>query len=221
MADPKPIVRMLGSAWGISSLFLVEHREVLTVIDTGGPHTSVGRILKGIRRMGREPEDVRQLVLTHCHGDHTGRAKALQEATGATVIAGEADVPVIEGRAPYPFPKGPLGAGYRWFAGYERLPVDRVISAREEIEGGLVVVPAPGHTLGHIAVLAPDHGALFAADTVWHLGPVTESWRPFTQDPALNGESVRELATLGATRVLPSHGPDLSGDRLTKLASPR
>jgi glyoxylase-like metal-dependent hydrolase (beta-lactamase superfamily II) len=220
MADPKPIVRMLGSAWGISSMFLVEHRDVLTVIDTGSARTSVGRILKGIRRMGHEPEDVRQLVLTHCHGDHTGRAKAIQEATGATVIAGEADAPVIEGRAPYPYPKGPLGVSYRWFAGYERLPVDRVISGREEIEGGLVVVPAPGHTLGHVAVLAPDHGALFAADTVWHLGPVRESWKPFTQDPTLNAESVKELATLGASRVLPSHGPDLSGERLIRLARP-
>ena len=212
---------MLGSAWGISSMFLVEHRDVLTVIDTGGPHTSVGRILKRIRQMGHEPDEVRQLVLTHCHGDHTGRAKALQEATGATVVAGEADAPVIEGRAPYPGPKGVVGLPYQWLARYERLPVDRVISGREEIEGGLMVIPAPGHTLGHVAVLAPDHGALFAADAVWRLGPVTESWRSFTQDPALNAESVRELATLRAGRVLPSHGPDLSGERMTRLARPR
>ena len=41
--------RLLGSAWGLSSLFLVEHRDVLTVIDTGSSHTSVARILAGMR----------------------------------------------------------------------------------------------------------------------------------------------------------------------------
>src|SRR5881296_1936037 len=101
-----PITRVFGSALGISSLFLVEHRDVLTVVDTGSPGTSVGRILRAIQRTGHEPDEVRQIVLTHCHGDHAGQAKALAEATGATVVAGAADAPVIEGRAPYPGPKG-------------------------------------------------------------------------------------------------------------------
>jgi glyoxylase-like metal-dependent hydrolase (beta-lactamase superfamily II) len=218
MAEPKPIVRMLGSAWGISSLFLVEHRDVLTVVDTGGPHASVGRILKGIRRMGREPEEVRQLVLTHCHGDHTGRAKALQEATGATVIAGEADAPVIEGRAPYPGPKGLAGLPYQWFSGFDRLSVDRIISGREEIDGGLVAIPTPGHTAGHISVLAPDHEALLIGDTVWHLGPVLPSWKSFTWDRSANAESIKRLAELRVGRVSPGHGPDFGGDRLRDLA---
>ena len=169
--------------------------------------------------MGHEPEDVRQIVLTHCHGDHTGRAKAVQDATGAPVVAGAADVAVIEGKAPYPGPKGAMRPLYGWFGGFARLSVDHPVTDREEIEGGLVIVPAPGHTLGHVAVLAPDHGALFAADAVWHLGPATQSWRPFTADPALNDESVRHLATLRAPRVLPSHGPDISGERLAALAS--
>jgi glyoxylase-like metal-dependent hydrolase (beta-lactamase superfamily II) len=214
----KPIVRMLGSVWGVSSLFLVEQRDVLTVIDTGSPRTSVGRILRGIRRLGHEPEDVRQLVLTHCHGDHTGRAKAVQEATGATVVAGAADVPVIEGRAPYPGPKGPMGPLYNWFGGFARLTVDRVVTDREEIEGGLIVVPTPGHTAGHISVLAPDHEALLIGDTVWHLGPVLPSWKLFTWDTAANAESIRRLAELGTRRVLPGHGPDFGAHRLGQLA---
>lgn len=213
-----PITRLLGSAWGISSLFLVEHRGVLTLIDTGSAKTSVARILRGVAQTGHEAEDVRQIVLTHCHGDHAGRAKALQDATGAAVLAGAEDVPVIEGRAPYPGPTGPLAPLYNWFGSYERLSVDHAISERQEIEGGLVVIPTPGHTAGHISVFAPDHQALVIGDTVWHLGQVRPSWRNFTWDTEANAESIKLLAELPVGRVMPGHGPDFRGDRLRGLA---
>jgi glyoxylase-like metal-dependent hydrolase (beta-lactamase superfamily II) len=215
-----PITWLLGSALGISSLFLVEHRDVLSVIDTGSPATSVGRILRAIRRTGHEPEEVRQIVLTHCHGDHAGQAKSLAEATGATVVAGAADAPVIEGRAPYPGPKGliPHLVYGRTFGKFARLPVDRTIHEPTELEGGLVAVPTPGHTAGHISVLAPDHEALLIGDTVWHLGPVLPSWKAFTWDTGANAESIRRLAELGVRRILPGHGPVFGGDRLSGLA---
>ena len=41
---------------------------------------------------------------------------------------------------------------FRRFERFARLPVPRRVSAEEELEGGLRAIPAPGHTLGHIAV---------------------------------------------------------------------
>jgi glyoxylase-like metal-dependent hydrolase (beta-lactamase superfamily II) len=212
------IRRVFGGVQALVSLFMVEHRGVLTIVDTGQAHAA-SRTLKALRNAGHKPEDVRQIVLTHCHGDHTGALSLLREATGATIVAGAEDAPVIEGEAEYPGPvDGLFRAAYANLARFPRTPVDRVVSGKEELEGGLIAVPTPGHTAGHIAVVAPDLGAAFTGDLVWHLGPLRPSWRRLTQNPEQCEESIKEFAGLGVERILPSHGPDVSGDRLKDLA---
>lgn len=213
------IRRILGSASGFSAAYLVEHRGVLSLVDTGSPGCAK-RVLRVLRETGQRPEDLRQIVLTHCHGDHAGDAKQLAEMTGATVVAGDADASVIEGVAPYPGPRDALSrALFRRFERFPRFAIPRRVSGEEELEGGLRAIPAPGHTLGHVAVLAPDLSALFVGDAVWHLGPLRPSWRRFTQDVERNADSVRQLADLGVDRVLLGHGPSISGDRLRTLAA--
>jgi glyoxylase-like metal-dependent hydrolase (beta-lactamase superfamily II) len=213
------IRRILGSASGFSAVYLVEHRGVLSLVDTGSPGCAK-RVLAVMRATGRRPEDLRQIVLTHCHGDHAGDAKQLSGLTGATVVAGDADAAVIAGVAPYPAPRDPLSrALFRRFERFSRFPVGRRVSGEEEVDGGLRAIPAPGHTLGHMAVFAPDLSALFVGDAVWHLGPLRPSWRRFTQDVERNAESVHHLAGVGADRVLLGHGPSISGDRLRELAT--
>jgi glyoxylase-like metal-dependent hydrolase (beta-lactamase superfamily II) len=214
------IERVLGGARDLVSVFIVEHRGVLSIVDSGSPGAAAGRVLRALRRRGRRPEDVRQIVLTHCHGDHSGDAKRLKEATGATVVAGAPDVPTIEGRGPYPEPNDRvMHFLLRRLTRYPRLGVDRAIDGREEIEGGLVIVPAPGHTQGHVAVLAPDLSTLFTGDVLWHIGPLRPSLPRFTQDPERNAETIRELAALGVDRVEVAHGPSVSGEQLRRLAA--
>ena len=90
---------------------------------------------------------------------------------------------------------------------------------RQELEGGLVAIPAPGHTAGHLAILVPDLDTVLAGDLVWHIGPLRPSWRRLTQDPERNAESIREVAALGHGRIEPGHGPAVSGQRLRDLAA--
>lgn len=189
----------------VASLYIVEHRGVLSLIDTGTRGTAP-RILDAISAVGRRPEDLRQVVLSHAHGDHAGDAKAVREATGARVIVGAADAPVVRGDAPYPYPRMGMKLVYAHLARYERFEPDVLVSERTELDGGLVVVPAPGHTAGHVAVWAPDIQALFTADAVWHLGRVTPSWRAFTQDPDANEETVRRLADEPSEQLFFGHG---------------
>lgn len=215
MSRVRPILARAGRA------FLVEQQGILTLVDTGAPG-SLRRIRRALARIGRRPEDIRQIVLTHCHGDHAGEAGRIRELTGAPVIAGARDVGVIEGRDPYPGPKAAWGRLlYGWLRGYPRFGVDRAVSERTEIDGGLVVIPAPGHTAGHLAVFAPDARALFLGDAVWQIGPLRASWRAFTWDPARNLESIRELADLPSDALFLGHGPPVrraGRDRLRSLA---
>ena len=213
------IRRVLGSPSAVASLYIVEHRGVLSLVDTGSDGCA-RRVLRALREIGRRPADVRQIVLTHCHGDHTGEARRLASITEAAVVAGEEDAEVIEGAAPYPAPKDPISRRlFRRFERFDRLPVARRIGGEEELDRGLLAIPSPGHTLGHIAVFAPEESALFVGDAVWHLGPLRPSWKRFTVDRRQNADSIRRLAAVGADRVLLGHGPAVSGERLRLLAA--
>ena len=204
--------------------FLVEHRGVLTLVDAG-TEMEAGKIVRSIRKAGRRPEDVRQIVITHSHGDHTGAARRLREICDAPVYAGTEDVDTIAGRAPYALSRAAWGrASYGWLAKYPRFEVDQAVDGRVEIDGGLELVPTPGHTLGHISVWAPEHAALFVGDAVWNIPNLRPSWKAFTQDAEASAESVRRLADFPADTLLFGHGLTVrrgGRDRLRRIATDR
>jgi glyoxylase-like metal-dependent hydrolase (beta-lactamase superfamily II) len=213
---PLPIQPILGV---VGRAFLVEHRGVLTLVDTGGPG-SEGRIIRALARIGRRPEDIRQVLLTHCHGDHAGTAAALNLRHGTPVTVGDLDAEVVAGREPYPYPPSSLGRGtYGWISRYRRVEPTHRVEGRTSVEGGLELVPAPGHTDGHMAVWAPDLRALFLGDSVWQLGPLRPSWRMFTRDYERKVESIRELADLPSEALLLGHGSPVRRDGRARLRS--
>jgi glyoxylase-like metal-dependent hydrolase (beta-lactamase superfamily II) len=56
--------------------------EDLVLVDAGTPGDA-GRILDAVGELGRDPADVRHILVTHCHVDHAGGLVELKEATGA------------------------------------------------------------------------------------------------------------------------------------------
>ena len=74
--------------WAIEGLktgrsYLIEGRDGLTLVDTSSPDAA-GRIIAAIEKIGRRPEELRTIVATHYHFDHTGNVASLRERTGAT-----------------------------------------------------------------------------------------------------------------------------------------
>ena len=201
--------------------FLVEHRGVLTLVDTG-TQKDPPRIRRALERLGKKPEDVRQILLTHSHGDHAGGAKAMRELCEAPVSAGAADVDAIAGREGYVM--APAAWGRVLYSNrlkdYPRFEVDHPVEGRTEVDGGLEMIPVPGHTPGHMAVWAPDLQALFVGDSVWNLGGTRPSWKAFTWNWELNRESVRKLADLPSESLWFGHGLTVQRggrDRLVSL----
>ncbi len=144
----------------------------------------------------------------------------MRKLCDAPVIAGAADAEVIAGREPYAFAPAAWARGvYGRLARYPRFEVDHPVEGTEEIEGGLRVIPAPGHTAGHQVVLAPDLQALFVGDAVWNVTGMRPSWEAFTQDPERNRETVRELADLPVEALYFGHGPIVRRDGRRKLRS--
>ena len=62
--------------------FLFDTGNGLALIDTGIPGSSLA-ILEAITAIGREPTDIRQILVTHCHYDHSGSVAEMKRLTGA------------------------------------------------------------------------------------------------------------------------------------------
>jgi glyoxylase-like metal-dependent hydrolase (beta-lactamase superfamily II) len=64
----------------------VIQEEQLTLIETG-PSPSVPYVLQGLRDLGLSPEDVKYIIVTHIHLDHSGGAGLLlKDCPNATVV---------------------------------------------------------------------------------------------------------------------------------------
>jgi glyoxylase-like metal-dependent hydrolase (beta-lactamase superfamily II) len=227
MVEPKlvvPGVYML--VFAIGQAYLWDWENGVTVIDTGTAG-SAAAIVQGIHAIGRRPEDVQEILLTHFHDDHRGGAAELARYTTAPVAAHRADAPVIRGRQSQPPPvlteaERPIAEAIM-----PRVPqappvdVGRELEDGDETAGGGVILSVPGHTPGSIAVLAPRLRLLFTGDTIASVNgnPILG---PFNIDRAQAIESVRKQAGLDFDVACFGHGDPLIGgadQRIRALAA--
>lgn len=85
---------------GYVSSWLITTNQGLILIDTiEGAYKE--HPLDGIRKLGFDPQDIKNVILTHYHLDHTAGAARVQELSGARLAMGEADWDALV-RAPNP-----------------------------------------------------------------------------------------------------------------------
>ena len=125
------------------SSFLFTTSEGHLLLDGGMPETAE-QILANVRKLGFRPEDVKLLLNSHAHADHAGGLAALAKATGATLVASEADAIQLE--------RGGLGDfGFGDSLPFPPVAVGRRIADGERLALGGVTLTAqltPGHTKG-------------------------------------------------------------------------
>ncbi len=189
--------------------------DYLTLIDTGFPG-SAPKILQALRDLGRRPEDIKHILVTHCHGDHAGSLAALKEATGAPSYMHEADAALVrEGRPLRPLTPTPDPANRLLFRIILRR-TPRVIQAADiehEVKDGdllpaaegIRAIHAPGHCAGQLVFLWPRHGGvLFAADTAFNLWALRLS--PAYEDLAEGRRSLEKISGLTFEAACFGHG---------------
>ncbi|MBN2169287.1 MAG: MBL fold metallo-hydrolase [Actinobacteria bacterium] len=122
-------------------------------------------------------EDIDYIFITHYHQDHTGNLAKLKEISGAEVIAGKADAPIIEGKEdPPPFADLSLPGRIisrvpdpilKKYSSFKHVGVDRPVSDGDMIEDlGLEIIALPGHTRGGVGLYDKTGRRAFIGDIV-------------------------------------------------------
>jgi glyoxylase-like metal-dependent hydrolase (beta-lactamase superfamily II) len=189
----------------VGRVYCLEDADGLTIIDASLPPAG-DKILKQLQAIGRQPADIKRILITHAHPDHVGGLPRLKEATGAQVMASAQEKPVIEGKVPVPRAPGPLRPPSTTYKG---TPVDRVLAEGDilpEVMGGLQVLFTPGHAPGHLAFWQPQKRILFCGDVIFHMRNLRLPYSFLTVDVEENKRSVQRLAGLDAAVVCFGHG---------------
>ncbi|CAM5384626.1 hypothetical protein FALB51S_01941 [Frigidibacter albus] len=78
----------VGNNW--VGAYLLASDDGLALIDTT-MQPQIYLVLENIRKLGFDPADIRKILISHMHYDHTGGVRALVEHTGAEVLMSRED----------------------------------------------------------------------------------------------------------------------------------
>lgn len=188
--------------------------ETLTLVDSGLPWRPA-RVLKYIRSIGRREDELRHILITHSHPDHTGMTSALAKATGASVVVHRSDTVRLD--------RNRLALGYDGLLGrvtsplpvFSRVGVDALVEDGDilSIHGGIRVIHTPGHTRGSVCFLLEEDKILFTGDTIFSDGNQISRSVPFPgYDRDSYVRSLKRLSEFEFEGVFGGHGrPMLKG----------
>ena len=168
------------------------------------------------RRIFAELEgiEISLVALTHVHPDHQGVARDICEARGVPLACHADDVAAMEGRRPVQeaAASNPVNRVVRGLWQGPPHPVERVLRDGDEV-AGFRVIHAPGHARGEVIFFRESDRVAICGDVIRNMSYATglpgikEPPDIFTYDPAENRRSIRKLAALEPSLILPGHGP--------------
>jgi len=185
----------------------------------GGMPDKLNNFRRKLKRLYIHPEEIKLIILTHSHFDHSGSAKEISEFTGAKVVIHESEKAFLENRK-FAAIKGvdtwgkitlPILSPLFKIFSFPEVKPDIVVTDEEYplneygIDG--MILHTPGHTQGSLSVLL-NTGEAF-------VGCLAHNGLPFrlnpglpiyAQDMVLLKESWKHLISKGAKMIFPGHG---------------
>jgi glyoxylase-like metal-dependent hydrolase (beta-lactamase superfamily II) len=194
----------------IANFFLLVNDRELTLIDTGSKD-EIENIRGKFDEAGHSLDHLKRIIPTHCHPDHIGSLAALKLATGAEVLAHEAEAPFINHEARLLRARGPAWLLHTLTEPLfrpEPCPVDQTLKHGDSIEGtGLTVIHTPGHSPGSICLYHREARALFTGDALMNVfGKMRGPFPPFCWETQRARRSLAGLVELDVETIYFSHG---------------
>ena len=185
---------------GANMLLVVE--ESLVLIDTG--HRGSGpEIIESIKQLGRSPEEISLIILTHNHIDHVGGLAELKQMIKARVAIHKTDI------------------GERKHLPSARAEdIDIPLEGGEVLNllGGLEVIHTPGHTPGSISLFSTRNKLLIVGDAMRKRRDKLDlpfRTASFNRNQAI--ETVRKLSRLDLEIMCFGHGLPLTDNAQVRI----
>ena len=196
-------IQLLERGWLSSNNIVFKGPEGTALVDSGyGTHARqtlalVERALGGAR--------LDRLVNTHCHSDHMGGNRALQDRYGCRTSIPMGEAPLIEA-----WDERALVLGFADQRA-ERFRIDEVFDAGAVLRLGGIdwqAIAAPGHDTHSVMLHSPEERLLISADALWENGFGVIFPQLFGRDSALAEarSTLEAIARLDVRTVIPGHG---------------
>lgn len=207
--------------------YALELEAGLLLVDSGwSSDESLASLEDGLAQLGATLADVRGAVFTHAHGDHYGLAAAVKDRSDAWIALHEAELALVRSSIEHGTRERDLE---NWLvaAGVEaaergvlleqrfawRFPPvlpDIVLAGGEAVDApgwGLTVLHTPGHSAGHVCLLAQRTGVLFTGDHLLARTTPNVSVSPYSGPDPLGDyrRSLELTASLGDRCGLAGH----------------
>lgn len=166
-----------------SCIYIINLGE-LVMIDCGEGH-SVNKIINNIKMLGLNPQNIKSIILTHCHIDHIGGAPELRLRFGSKIYIHELDAIALENGDQV------LTASNWYGTDFPATKVDKKFTKEKETliigDQEIVCLHTPGHTPGSISIYLDRGGKriLFAQDLhgplLEEFGSSLEQWERSTK----------------------------------------
>lgn len=222
--QPVPPVRIAEHTWHIGTAsittLLLKTDDGAILIDGGVPQAA-DMLLSHMKMLGVEPHDLKLILHSHAHADHTGPFAAIKRATGATLVSNAESAAMLArgGSDDIHFGDGIT---------FPPVQVDRLLHDGEIVELGslrLTVHFTPGHTPGSMSWTWDD----VRDGNALHIAYVDSISAPGyrlidnPRYPRIVGDYRASFATIRALPcdVLLSPHPDFSGWNYADTLNPR
>jgi len=193
-----------------SHVYLVKGSDGLVLIDAGGG-TAGEVILENIRQEGFEPQDIKALLLTHNHFDHSCGAAEFREKTGCKVHLSWRTKDLLEhGTAEEAGLDGAKERGvYPTDFQYRNCAVDKAVYDGDVIEAAgleFEAIAVEGHSPDSICYLVETGGKrnLFCGDVLFYGGIVGLINAPGSTMDGYR-QDLKKLAGLEIDGLFPGH----------------
>lgn len=206
---------------GSAPAFLLVSQDGFTLIDTGTPGKTKTLIAQ-LEDNNYGLSDLRTIVLTHCHADHTGNVAELVKRSGAKIVAHRDEIPYIMQKKALPVHSLFQRVGFWMFDRIFKTHIDRVDLAVNDGDvvdalGGLIVIHVPGHTPGSIALYHPERRILFSGDILFNKRGIRVAPKFFNVDTIQVQKAARRLAEYQVDIACFGHGEPILKDAGNKI----
>jgi hydroxyacylglutathione hydrolase len=214
--------RLAGDFRKAMNVFLIEDEGGVTMFDGG-----TKGMVKPIRRAADELGGLRRIVLGHAHHDHRGSAPGLD----VPVLCHPDEVADAEGdggyhnfdidQIPWWFSRMVYPTLLKRFWDGGPVKIADTVTEGDEV-AGFRVLHLPGHAVGLIGLWRESDRLALVSDAIYQVNSIRlkalpEDVRPMVPHPVWahdyprSIESVRKLASLGATTIWPGHEDAVEG----------